>query len=388
MSIKSIVNISCLLFLVGCSSTDNDHVNLSPSLLFIDNTFEKPENLAQVSDIYYLSEQQKAWLDLVVRPSVRQSFTRQLIDKLLKEDYRAFEYDNSFTRTATQTLSSKQGNCLSMVILSVAMAKYFDINYKIYDVKTAPIWDRNGGLFLVNGHVNVQLKDTNNDTKQSLYQSIQNGYLTLDFLPQASRRSLAKKRINERELAAMYFANLAADAMVVKDWNRAYWLLKESIVNAPRFSVAWNSLAVLYRYNDNDELAEKVYKYALALEPADNHVVANLAILLSSQGRYQELFDYQRQLDLSELKNPYRYFDKAQYAYGDKDFGKAIKFYKKAIKISPQVDLFYFGLYQAYLATGNQKSAIKYLKIAEKKSSTTRERNRYNAKLAIFAKAM
>jgi len=272
-----------------------------------------------------------------------------------------------------------------MVILSVAMAKHFDINYKIYDIKTAPVWDRNGGLFLLNGHVNVQLENTNFNARHSTYEFMKSRYITLDFLPQSSRRTLTKKHIDESELAGRYFANLAADAMVKKDWNRAYWLLKESISNAPNFSSAWNSLAVLYRFTGYDDLAESVYKHALVLEPNDNNVVANLAILLSSQGRYQELFDYQRQIDLAELKNPYRYFDKAQYAFHDKEFNKAIKLYKKAIKMAPQIDEFYFGLYLTYLEIGDRKRAIKYLKIAKKKSSTVDSRHRYNAKLAILA---
>jgi len=373
------------MILVGCTSTSDSANNLDTSPLFIDNVFDKPEDLARSSDIFYLTKLQKKSLDTMVKPSVHQSFTRQIVDNLLQEDYQGFDYDNSFTRTATQTLASKQGNCLSMVILSVAMAKHFDIKYKIYDVKTAPVWNRNGGLFLINGHVNVQLENTNFSTKHSVYEFMQNRYLTLDFLPQASRRSLAKKQINERELAGMYFANLAADAMVKKDWDSAYWLLKESTLNAPKFSAAWNSLAVLYRVTGYDELAESVYKHALVLEPLDNNVVANLAILLSSQGRYQEMLNYRRQIDLAQLKNPYRYFDKAQYAVEDKEFDKAIKLYKKAIKMSPQIDEFYFGLYQAYLAIGDQKRAIKYLKIARKKSSTVDSRHRYNAKLEILA---
>jgi len=385
MTIKSIVSIVSLMVLVGCTATSNTKNNSNTTFLFTDKTFEKPNDLAKTSDIYYLTEPQKKLLDAMVKPSVNQSFTRQLIDNLLKKNYQGFDYDNSFTRTATNTLTSKQGNCLSMVILSVAMAKHFDINYKIYDIKTAPVWDRNGGLFLLNGHVNVQLENTNFNARHSTYEFMKSRYITLDFLPQSSRRTLTKKHIDESELAGRYFANLAADAMVKKDWNRAYWLLKESISNAPNFSSAWNSLAVLYRFTGYDDLAESVYKHALVLEPNDNNVVANLAILLSSQGRYQELFDYQRQIDLAELKNPYRYFDKAQYAFHDKEFNKAIKLYKKAIKMAPQIDEFYFGLYLTYLEIGDRKRAIKYLKIAKKKSSTVDSRHRYNAKLAILA---
>ncbi|OIQ48229.1 MAG: hypothetical protein BM565_02315 [Gammaproteobacteria bacterium MedPE] len=385
MLFKSLMSIGCCLLLAGCAATSSSQVNVNTDHLFINSSFSKPADFNNITDIYFLTEQQKAMLDSTIKPSLSQSFTQQIVDNLLQKDYQAFDYDNSFTRTASQTLESKQGNCLSMVILSVAMAKHFDLKFKIYDVKTAPIWNRNGGLFLVNGHVNVQLQNTNYDSKHSVYEFLQNEYLTLDFLPRETRRSLAKQRVSERQLAAMYFSNIAADAMVQRQWDRAYWLLRESITYDPYQSAAWNSLAVLYRYNNQETLAEQVYRHAMALAPKDTNVIANLAILLSAQGRYQELFEYQRQINLAELQNPFRYFDQAEYAMSLANYDKAVNLYKKAIKLSPHVDQFYFGLYKGYLALDRDKLAIKNLKLAREKSATVNDRSRYNDKLVLLS---
>ena len=385
MLFKSLMSIGCCLLLAGCAATSSSQVNVNTDHLFINSSFSKPADFNNITDIYFLTEQQKAMLDSTIKPSLSRSFTQQIVDNLLQKDYQAFDYDNSFTRTASQTLESKQGNCLSMVILSVAMAKHFDLKFKIYDVKTAPIWNRNGGLFLVNGHVNVQLQNTIYDSKHSVYEFLQNEYLTLDFLPRETRRSLAKQRVSERQLAAMYFSNIAADAMVQRQWDRAYWLLRESIAYDPYQSAAWNSLAVLYRYNNQETLAEQVYRHAMALAPKDTNVIANLAILLSAQGRYQELFEYQRQINLAELQNPFRYFDQAEYAMSLANYEKAVNLYKKAIKLSPHVDQFYFGLYKGYLALDRDKLAIKNLKLAREKSATVNDRSRYNDKLVLLS---
>ncbi|MCG7530255.1 hypothetical protein MHM98_02645 [Psychrobium sp. MM17-31] len=385
MTLKLLISISCVFFITSCATTKSDIEDVNTQSFFIDSDFAKPDDFSQITDIYYLTPVQKAMLSRTIKPSVRQSFTQQIVDNLLQKDYRGFDYDNSYTRTASQTLESKQGNCLSMVILSVAMAKHFDLKYKIYDVKTAPIWDRNGGLFLVNGHVNIQLQNTNYDTKHSVYEFMQSRFVTLDFLPRETRRSLAKEQITEQQLAAMYFTNLAADAMVKRDWDRAYWLIKESLSYASEHAAAWNSLAVLYRYNKREDLAERLYKYALALDPEDTNVITNLAILLSSQGRYQELFEYQRQINLAEMRNPYRYFDQAEVAMSNRKYEAAVKLYKKAIKLSPHVDQFYFGLFKGYSALDKDKLALKNLKLAKKKSSTLEERIRYSNKLDILA---
>lgn len=383
MIIKSLVSLGCSLILIGCMSTHQSGLQEDTRMLFADHRFEKPTDFHRITDIYYLTEEQKLQLNDVIKPSNRHTLTQQLIDNLLEKDYQAFRYDNSYTRTASETLASKQGNCLSMVILSVAMAKHFGIKYKIYDIKTAPVWERNGGLFLINGHVNIKLQNSDKRRDKSVYEITQN-YVTLDFIPRESRRSLSKEQISESALAAMYFSNLAADAMVQQQWNNAYWLLRESLSYSPRHGDAWNSLAVLYRYSQQEELAEKVYKHALAIRPQDTNVVANLAILLNAQGRFQELFEYQRQINLAEMRNPFRYYDKARYAYISQDYERAVRLYKKAIKLSPQVDQFYFGLYQSYLALDKDSLAIKNLKLAKERSSTIEERQRYNSKLAIL----
>ena len=382
MFIKYFIILCLLLLTFGCSTTKTAQLNKISTNLFSDKDFLKPISVDQVPDVYYLSQEQKEWLDTLVKPSLSSTFTRQLINKLFQKNYLGFSYDNSFTRTATETLETKTGNCLSMVILSVAIAKHFDIDYKVFDIKTVPIWNKSGGLFVLNGHVNIQLKNTYNSDNE--YEFFRERYLTLDFLPEESRRTLSKEQINERQLSGIYYTNLAADAMVKKEWNKAYWLLKKSISHAPNYNVAWNSLGVVYRNNGHDKLAENVYEHALINDPNDTNILANYAILLSSQGRIEELAQYKEKIRQARLKNPYRYFDKAQEAYAQLDFESAIKLYKKAIKISPYVDEFYFGLFQSYLAINEMELAVKYLKVAHNSSTTILDRNRYNNKLAIL----
>lgn len=385
MFIRYLMILFPLIFIFGCASTNTLPTPEDYAHYFADDAFKKPLDIQQTEDVYYLSPTQKRWLNTLIKPHDNSPLTHQLINGLFKENYLGFHYDNSFTRTAEKTLESKQGNCLSMVIMSVAIAKHLNIRYKIYDIEASPVWNKNGGIFLLNGHVNVQLENTSRSPKAA-NELIRDRYITLDFFPEASSRKSSKERISERKLVAMYFSNLAADAMVKKQWNKAYWLLKESISNSPEHVVAWNSLGVVYRNAQQYDLAEKVYKYVLDIKPNDLNVITNLAILLSNQGRKSELEQYQHQLRIAQLKNPYPYFDKAQVAYQEKSYKKAIKFYKKAINLSPFVDEFYFGLYKTYAAMNKMTLAKKYLKYAQDNSANFVDRRRYGNKLAILAK--
>jgi len=381
---RCFLSIIILIAVLGGCASNNQIAHIVDDNLFADNQFAKPDNLLQPSNIFTLTAQQQDWLDRLIVNDRKKSVTEQIINKVLKRDYASFDYDNSYTRTATQTLAMGQGNCLSMVIMTAAIAKHFDIEFKVQDIKNAPMWDRDGGLYLINGHVNIQLKNDRGVSDGNTFEFFRAPYITLDFLNLATRRHLSKRVISERRLKAMYYVNLAADAMVVQHWDNAYWLLRQALEVEPGYSTAWNSLGVLYRRNDLLDLAEGAYKQAMVLNENNINVVTNYALLLERQGRYQELFDYQRQVDLAQLKNPYRYFDKADLAYSQQDYSRALSLYRKAVKLSPVVDAFYFGLYRTYLAMGNKDNAVKNLKIAHQRSADYKDRKRYNAKLALL----
>ncbi|MDP2560087.1 tetratricopeptide repeat protein [Psychrobium sp. 1_MG-2023] len=373
------------LLLCGCAQ-HSQQLKEPNRQLFLDNAFTKPVGIQPASKVFSLSGEQKLWIRSQVQYGAKKTLTTQLIDNVLMKDYRAFDYDNSYTRTASETLSMKQGNCLSMVIMTASIAKFLGIPYQLQEIASAPLWDRNGGLYLVNGHVNIRLKEQRINQTNISYNLINREYVTVDFLPSATRRHLSREVIKEHKLIAMYYVNLAADAMVAKDWRRAYWLIRQSIDSDPSFSPAWNSLAVIYRYNNQLALAEKVYRYAMVLAPENMNVVANYALLLESQGRFIELIPYQKRVDLAKLKNPYRYFDRAENAYERQQYREAISLYKKAIKLSSDVDRFYFGLFKSYYALGQISKAKYQLKQAQQRSLTYENRQRYNAKLALLTK--
>jgi len=370
-----------IVLLCGCASTSKLMI-ASNDALFSDNDFIKPLDFPRPEHVFRLTDKQQQWLNEMIVERHNELPTNQIIEKILRRDFSSFDYDNSFTRTATQTLETGQGNCLSMVIMTAAIAKHFNIPFHVQDVKTIPVWDRGGGLYLLNGHVNIALRTS--PRKLNSYQFLKSPYVTLDFVSQAQRRKLSKKVISERDLIALYYINLSADALVIKQYDRAYWLLRQAIAHAPSNSAAWNTLAVLYRRNDMVGLAEDVYKYAMNIDRQDMNIVSNYALLLEQQGRYQELFEYQRQVDLAQLRNPYRYFDLAELAYEEKQYSKALTYYKKAIKRAPMVDAFHFGMYRTYLSMGKKKAAIAALTVAQKHSADYKDRKRYNAKLALL----
>jgi Tfp pilus assembly protein PilF len=180
---------------------------------------------------------------------------------------------------------------------------------------------------------------------------------------------------------AMFFNNLAAEAMVTHQWDRAYALLKVSLSQQPQFIAALNNLAILYRNNHQLVMAERVYRFALQLQPQNLTTLYNFAVLLDSEGRLDEWIEVNRILELERIRNPYYYYGMAQQAYREQRFTDAIHWYRLAIEKADYRHEFYFGLARSYWALGERKQAASSLKKALQLSRDDSWTHRYQAKL-------
>lgn len=86
MTLKLLISISCVFFITNCATTKSDIEDVNTQSFFIDSDFAKPDDFSQITDIYYLTPVQKAMLSRTIKPSVRQSFTQQIVDNLLQKD--------------------------------------------------------------------------------------------------------------------------------------------------------------------------------------------------------------------------------------------------------------------------------------------------------------
>lgn len=370
--------------MTGCATQSRSFTADYQPLLH-DQLFVPPlKAIPTATDIFALTGDQLSMLDDIVKPRLNSTGAMELVDGLFKRDYGAFDYDNSYSRSASETLRHKAGNCLSLVIMTAAIAKHFDIPFKYQNIKSTPVWDREGDLYLINGHINIRLIAHVGDKWSSIYHPVATKSITIDFIPEASRRGIAREVIDESRVLAMFYSNLAADEMVRQNWSRAYWLLRAAIEKDADYPAVWNNLGVVYRNIQQDSLAEKAYRHALSIDPNDDNTVSNLVMLLLRQERYDEMYHYQRQYDLAQLNNPFYYFDRAELAYEQEDYYQAIHLYKKAIKRSDFVDRFYFGIFKSYWRLNKYGEARKYLELAERHSQDLKDRQRYNAKLSFL----
>ena len=385
--IRPILMLTLLLssFIGGCASkTSTQDVDLNT--YFHDEHFTAVTTLPTPEDIFTLPEQ--ALVDLKRELKRSQSPLHQP-KKMMHEwlaDYinatdGGFRYADNLTRTASETFNDRQGNCLSLVVLTAALAEAVDVKVEYQDIGIPPIWDRQGGFYLVNGHINLKLLPAD---KSNVF-NITTRSIQIDFLPERAMQGYSTQRINKSTVTSMFYNNLAAEALIVGNYDRAYGLLKLALAEQNQFLPALNTLAVLYRYKGLDAQAEALYRYALTVSPEDMNALNNYAIMLSVQNRLDEWAEVHKVLELARIRNPYYYYGMAQQAYLEREYQDALSWYKRAIAKADYRHEFYFGLSRTYWVIGDEQLAEKHLKKALSLTKDSKNKQRYQAKLHAMA---
>ncbi|QYK05947.1 tetratricopeptide repeat protein [Shewanella zhangzhouensis] len=377
----------CLLLplLVSCASTSEREHQTSITTLFHDEIFSPVSGLPSPEAVFSLPPS--------VAQDLRRAFERQrnipggdnqpahtwLSSQLAAADG-GFSYQDNNTRIAADTYYDRAGNCMSLVVLAAAMADALGVAVDFQDVLVQPVWDRQGDFYLVNGHVNLRLLPPSEANVVHL-----RGPILVDFLPERAVRGYDRVRINRSMLLAMFYNNLAAEALINREHDKAYGLIRMSLEQSNTFVPALNTLAILYRYHQREDLAEEVYRQALKQEPENMTTLYNLALILSSQDRLDEWAEVHKVLELARIRNPYYYYDMAEQALSEHEYQQAVNWFLQAVEKADYRHEFYFGLSQAYWASGNPKKAKQSMEKALALSGDDGDKRRYQAKLNAMA---
>lgn len=369
-----------LIFMQGCASSSPQTKIDGIEQYFIDAQFAQVDSLIEPLQLFSLSNQ--------VTQTLRQDFLKSRMSKdyimanrwlanYINASDGGFEYRDNVTRIAQATFDDRSGNCLSLVLLTASLAEVLDVEVEFQEIEVPPVWDKQGDFYLVNGHINLRLipKETNNTYLVS------KDAIQVDFLPERTMRGYAKKRIDKTTVMAMFYNNIAAESLVEGQYDLAYAYIKQSLLLKPEFVPALNTLGILYRYKGLDDAAETVYKLALSQESEDLNALYNYAVLLSNQNRLDEWAELHKTLELARIRNPYYYYDMAQQAYFDREYERALIWYKRAVEKADYRHEFYFGLSRAYWATGDERRAQSNLEKALSLSGDDMNKRRYQAKL-------
>ena len=282
------------------------------------------------------------------------------------------------TKTAAETFATRSGNCLSLVIMTAALAKELRLPVYFQSAILDETWSRTGSLLFASGHVNITLghRSLDGGTSRDLKST------TIDFLPPEETRGMRTRGIDEETVVAMYANNRAAEALIGGRIDDAYAWTREALRRDPSFMSAFNTLGVVYLRHGDVELAARAFEHVLASEPANTRALANMAETRERQGRSGDALQLRARLAKIEATPPFHFFNLGMAAMKRNDYRSARDYFAREVARADYYHEFHFWLGVADWELGDVDAARKHLKIAMSNSTSRGQHDLYAAKLA------
>jgi len=347
--------------------------------LFRDALFKPPGERIDAAAVFATTPAMRDYVHHGIAAEIRAHGPQQgLFDALHERGRLQLEYDSAVTRNAAEAFEARAGNCLSLVIMTAALAKELGLEVRYQRVVSDDLWSRSGETYFASGHVNVTLARKFRDPRVRFDEK---QLLTIDFMPPSANKFPRTWEIAERTVIAMYMNNRAAEALAAERIDDAYWWAREAILQDPGYTSGYNTLGVVYKKHGDLALAEAVLATVLEREPRNANAVQNLALVYSDQGREAEAEALSERLERLEPNPPFHYFDLGLEAMKAGDYRRARTLFSREIERDRYYHEFHYWLAAACWRLGDADCARQHLATAVEMSPTRGDREIYAAKL-------
>lgn len=379
------VLILLMLLLAGCAGSGIKPQPAEPAsvpevtpLTFDSRPFGDPQDVIATDDIYRLSGEQQADFLNYFHDPVRQAMPEhERVWNYLQDITMAFNYQGE-TFTAEEALRRSSGNCLSLAVLTTALAELAGIDTGYQLVDSTPVFESHGNIVYRAEHVRTMLYRPLESADTGTF-FLRRGGLLVDYFPRTGSRFVSN--LKESQYHAMFYNNLAGEAIAREDYPRAYWVLRKALELAPDNTGSINAMAILYRRTGDLEKAEEIYQYGIRHLQDKVSLLRNYRVLLEQQGREDEVKKINRALAQLDDPSPFDWIHAGHTAFSEGEFSEAVMFYKKAARIAPYLHESYAGMAKAYYMIGDRQAAMREFEIALQNSKRLSTRSMYEAKL-------
>lgn len=378
--------LAAILLGSGCAATgitgqqDVDVIALTPA-----NTgnFGPRPAIPTPADLHRLTpEQQRHFLAYMNRPSLSTMAPNLRLYQYLDDVTSDYAYEG-VTYNASDTLHLNSGNCMSLAVLTTALADLagIEVGYELMD--DIPVYEFNDTLVKKGVHIRTKLFEGELIEVAGVYLFTRPGII-IDYFPTNRQRFMGN--INREEYLAMLYQNLAAEALERGDLDAAYWHALESLKHVPDHAAAMNTLAITNRRAGDLETAEFIYRFAIAHADDKLTLMKNYALLLIDSGHEAQARDIQDRLDAMEDPSPFHWYQLAKSAADNGDHRAAIRFYNKALDLAPYLHEAWLGIAVANIELGRLDRTRRALLEAAQEAVKVSTRNLYQAKLAALGR--
>jgi len=380
-----------LLFMLmgsGCTSTAQKDSRLSPAhLLLNDAAFSRFDaySIEQPTNVFALGDEAKAFVAETTRGLYSEDDKIQaLIHRIFARADLDLIYEASANTVANDSFRNASANCLSLSIMTFAMAKEagFESEFQIVDIPE--YWTRKGGYSLLNSHINLRIKSKSRTNVIKLFDNA----FVVDFDPSTRAVDFATEYADKQTVLSMFYNNKGVDALLKQNNDLAYAYLREAILADESYSGTWANLGLLYRKRGLFDLALRSYERAISLNGKNSTAWENLAVLYEQLGDEKAASDIYIRLNAKRIENPFYHQMLAEIEREKGSFESSIVHYQKAIKLNNKQHQFYFGLASVYFDKGDFKRSERFLKLAKRKAGKSKVADIYVDKLTALSNFM
>ena len=380
---------ACAWLLAGCAglapppATPVD----APTLRAADAHFGVAPALDEADAALRISPAMRDYLDRHIQPALRRGGDprRVLLDALFDQRQLRLEYDGGPTRHAADAFDARRGNCLSLVLMTTALAEELGLRVRPRLVATSPALTRHGGLVMAAAHVNLSLA-----TSTAVRQVAGPGgspEWVIDFLPGQDLGRQVVRELRREQVQALYLNNRAAEALAGGDLARAHALARAALLVAPGETHARNTLGVVWQRAGLLDAAEQVFRGVLTDAPDQLAALTNLHALLrqrNAPGDAVQAAAVAERLARLEPHAPFADDAAGREALAAGRFADARAAFARQLTRTPEDPQVHHAMAVALLGLGDADGARDHLTHARRLSTTEPERLRYHAKLAAL----
>ena len=290
---------------------------------------------------------------------------------------------HSDTRTAIETLDSAAGNCLSLAILTTALAQLVDVDTGYQLVDSTPVFERRGGVISKGVHVRSILYDPRWEIVKGETARRRPG-IRFDYFADDTEQTRLVGNLPYEAYVAMYYSNVAGEAMVRGDLGGAFWYSLEALEQDPRNAIALNTLAVVHRRAGDVQTAERLYRRGVERFPKNATLLRNYHRILKSQNRQREARSVMRALAKLDDQNPFNWVNAGRDALADGEYQESLRYFRQALEIAPYLHEAYALMAVAHLKMGDAERGKRKLQQALDNAQRRRARSLYQAKLSML----
>lgn len=374
-----------LILLSGCTSISPQFTQAS--VVLVDDKYLHFEKIKIESpdEIFFLADDAKGFAKQSVKniPNPQEqikSMVRAIFDH---SDFNLL-YRADANTVAQTTFENRAANCLSLSIMTYALARHLGFGARFQHVEIPEYWTRREGQRILNSHINLQIVPKQNRA----YVELTRQGFEVDFDAQATRKHDKRSLLSESQVIALFYNNKGSDALLRRDDLRAYAYFRASYLADPRQAHLLANLGYLYRLNGHYAKAEKAYQLALHIDTNNLTVWQNLALLYKHVQQEEKAAEILTRLERKRANNPFYHLSLGETAFEKHNWDSALDHYRKALSLDKTLHEVFFGLAKTYYELGKLKRSEHFLQLAYQKSRYQEEANVYAAKIEFLRRQM